>query len=438
MIKNALYAVFFVALGAAGAWMIAASPPASVATAEEWTCGMHPTVVRDRPGQCPICGMDLVPRRSAAAGQANGHNHPAQSIHVDPATRQAIGVRTSLVRHGPLTRRLRFLARVVPDERREAIVTSKYAGWVERIFVNESGQVIRRGERLLSLYSPEVYAGQEELLLAARQGNRSLVESAKERLRSWDVTEGQLKRLLAARRPQRALTRYSPAGGHVLQKHVIDGQYVAAGQPLYQIVDLSRVWVEAEVYEYDVAWLALGQSASLRLAYAPGKSFSGQVAFIYPAVDESSRTVRVRLEFDNPDLVMRPGMFGIVQLEGRPTSDVLHVSDTAVLRSGRRDIVFVAQGHGHFAARDVVLGRAANDGRVGNPFGPAQRRACRHAGPVSPRLRKPASGSPSIRCTSIPASQPASRPASAPAPALPASRPTSAPAPAQPASAAHA
>ena len=359
MIRQLLYAAVLIAFGAVGAWALRPGAPApSSPPGTQWTCGMHPTVIRDAPGPCPICGMDLVERREG------GHVHENGQLYIDPATRQAIGVRTSLVQRGPLTRRLRVLARVVPDERREALVTSKYAGWVEKIFVNESGQAIRRGEPLLSLYSPQVYAGQEELLLAARQGNRTLIASAQERLRSWDMTEGQLKRLLQRRKPRRAVTRYSPTAGHVLKKYIVDGQYVAAGQPLYQIVDLSRVWVEAEVYEYDVAWIDLGQKAELSLAYTPGRAFSGQVVFVYPAVDETSRTVRVRLEFDNPDLVMRPGMFGSVRLAGQHSSDVVHVSDTAVLRSGRRDVVFVALGDGHFEAREVVVGRTADDGRV--------------------------------------------------------------------------
>lgn len=454
--KTKAYALLLIAMLAAGAtgavaaWHVRAGwvPVSDTQNSEEWTCGMHPTVVRSSAGACPICGMDLVLRRTAS--QTN-HNH---LIHVDPAIRQAIGVRTSLVKQGPLTRRLRILARVVPDERRESVVTSKYAGWVEKLYVNESGQVVRPGDPLLLLYSPEVYAGQQELLLAERQGNRALVESAKERLRSLDLTERQLKRILSDGKALRAITRYAQVAGHVLKKHVVNGQYVTVGQPLYQIVDLARVWVEAEVYEYDVAWLRLGQRATLRLEYARDRNFAGRVVFIYPAVDEASRTIRVRLEFDNPDLVMRPGMFGIVQLEGSQSADVLHISDTAVLRSGRRDVVFVALGDGHFEPREVVVGRSADNGRIevrsGLRFGERVVTRSQFLLDSESRLREaidkmlPAASSrpasqpesrpssapasqPAAAAASLPASRPASQPASRPA-SQPASRPTSAPA----------
>ncbi len=421
-------------IGAAGTWMLVSEPAPSVTNEpenEEWTCGMHPTVVRDGPGPCPICGMSLVPRRVATSVHAHDRS-PAQ-IFVDPATRQAIGVRTSRVRRGPLTRGLRVLARVVPDERRETIVTTKYAGWVEKIFVNETGQVIAKGERLLSLYSPEVYAGQQELLLAVRQGNRALADSAKERLRSLDVTRHQLNRILSAGQAQRAISRHSPGDGYVLNKHVVEGQYVAAGQPLYYIVDLSRVWVEADVYEYDVAWLTLGLRATFRLAYAPGETLTGQVGFIYPTVDETSRTVRVRLEFDNPGLIMRPGMFGIVELEGHPTEDVINVIDSAVLRSGRRNIVFVAVGDGHFEAREVSLGRAAANGRVeirsGLRAGERVVTQSQFLLDSESRLREAIDKLRTPSSRPNPSSAPASRPSSASPPPRPASLPATAPAP---------
>ena len=427
MTRTWLFISLGIGLGATGTWVwgLGLAPRVTHETEKEgWTCSMHPTVVRDGPGPCPICGMSLVPRRETSDHLHDAH--PTQ-IYVDPATRQAIGVRTSLVRRGALTRGLRVLARVVPDERRETIVTSKYAGWVEKVFVNETGQMIRKGERLLSLYSPEIYAGQQELLLAVRQGNRALADSAKERLRSLDVDGSQLKRIVAAGKAQRAISRRSPGDGYVLNKHVVEGQYVEAGQPLYYIVDLSRVWVEADVYEYDVAWLSLGLRATFRLAYAPGETLMGQVGFIYPTVDETSRTVRVRLEFDNPDLLMRPGMFGIVELEGHPTEDVIHVRDSAVLRSGRRNIVFVAVGDGHFEPREVHLGRAAANGRVeirsGLRTGERVVTQSQFLLDSESRLREAID---KLRPSSLqpdPASAPASKPSSGPA-ASPASRPS--------------
>ena len=420
------------ALGACFAWWIAAdpggtAPKAEVGHAEEWTCGMHPTVVRDGPGACPICGMDLVPRRQSGSG---GHD---RVLHIDARTRQAIGVQTSRVERGPLSRELRLPAKVVPDERREVIVTSKYAGWIERVFVNESGRKVKKGEPLMSVYSPEVFAGQEELLLARRQGNGALIRSAKERLRLWDISESQLKRIVSSGRPRRAVIRYAPAHGHVLKKSIVPGQYIAAGEPLYQIVDLSRVWVEAEVYEYEVPWLALGNTATLHLAYLPGRAFAGRVAFIYPEVDEMSRTVRARLEFDNPELVMRPGMFGTARLEARHTKEVVHIPDTAVLRTGRRDITFVARGNGHFEPREIVIGRGADGGRVEVMAGLSEGERVVTRGQFlldsESRLREALSKmrQGSLTASSMPSSAPASMPASRPA-SMPASRPALSPA----------
>ena len=436
MLKTVAGGALLFAMGAGLAWWLAVEPRKSgaanaVAHAEDWTCGMHPTVSRDGPGACPICGMDLVRRRSSGTA-ADDH-----AIHVDAATRQAIGVQTSPVTRGPLDRELRLLAKVVADERREVIVTSKYAGWVERVFVNESGREVQKGDALMSVYSPEVFAGQEELLLAHRQGNGALIRSAKERLRLWDLTASQLKRIISAGRPTHAVTRYAPAAGYVLKKSVAPGQYIAAGEPLYQIVDLSRVWVEAEVYEYEVPWLALQQEAILHLAYLPGRALAGRVAFIHPEVDEVSRTVRVRLEFENPDLILRPGMFGTARLDARRTKDVLHIPDTAVLRTGRRDLAFVALGHGHYEPRELVIGRGADGGRVEVLAGLREGERVVTRGQFlldsESRLREALSklrrvgSAPSSRPSSSPASGPSSAPSSSPA-SGPSSAPSSSPA----------
>lgn len=369
-----------------------------------YTCGMHPQVRQDEPGNCPICGMKLTPVKSKGATPAEADDKgpcteeralyyrapmdptyvregPGKSpmgmdlvpvcdegeagvVAVDPEIRQAMGVRTARVAAGPLAHTIRTVARVVPNERREEVVTTKYTGWVEKLFVNETGQFVRRGQALFSIYSPDVVSGQQEYLLAKKRGDTVLQQTAEDRLRFWDLSERQIAAIAELGRPKKAIVVHSPATGYVVMKHVTDGDKVAPGAPLYRIVDLSKIWVQADVYEYELPWLQVDQPASLSLSYVAGRTFEGKVTYIYPTVDERSRTIRVRLEFDNPGLVMRPGMFGSVRIDTKQRDDVLQVPSSAVIRTGTRNLVFVALGEGRFKATEVELGEQGERGAV--------------------------------------------------------------------------
>ncbi|MEQ9497551.1 MAG: efflux RND transporter periplasmic adaptor subunit [Deltaproteobacteria bacterium] len=425
-----------------------------------YTCGMHPQVIRDAPGDCPICGMALVPM-NAQKKVSNGSTEactaeralywrapmdpsyisddPGKSpmgmdlvpvcdasgpgeVAVDPRIMQSMGVRTELVRKGPLHRTVRTVARVEANERREVVVTTKIAGWIEKLFVNETGQFVKRGQPLFSIYSPEVVAGQEEYLLAKRQNNDLLVRSARDRLLFWDFTSRQIEQLEARDRPSKALTIFSPTTGFVVHKNAVDGAKVMPDKALFRIVDLSTVWVQADIYEYEVPWLEVGQPAELQLSYVPGRTFSGKVAYIYPYLDESSRTVRVRLEFENPGLLMKPGMFGTVRIQTEAKEEVVLAPSRAIIRTGRRNLAFVDLGDGTYRSTEVTLGDQGDDALVAILDGlrPGQRIVTSSQflldseSQLNEALKKMTAPPEAEQPASRPASQPASRPSSQP------------------------
>jgi multidrug efflux pump subunit AcrA (membrane-fusion protein) len=333
---------------------------------------MDPAFVRDAPGKSPM-GMDLMPVcPDAARGAAEG------VVVIDPATIQNIGVRTMRVEKRDLSRAIRALGRVAYDERRVAHVHTKVQGWVERLFVDYVGQQVKRGQPLLEIYSPELVATQEELLLAARYreatggspfedvrgGGESLFLATKRRLELWDVPERDIQRLLSSRKVTRTLTLYAPASGVVTRLGVRSGMEVTPNANLYTIADLSSVWVLAEVYEFELPWLAVGQEASVELSYLPGEKLRGPVTYIAPFLDPKTRTVEVRVELDNSERRLKPEMFGNTVIAGVPLKGVLAITSDAVLRSGTRTLVIVALGAGRFEPREIELGLDSGDGWV--------------------------------------------------------------------------
>lgn len=321
--------------------------------AQLWTCGMHPDVVQDHPGQCPICGMDLTPMGETAAS--------ASQIHVPPQLVQTIGVRTEVARKQTIFRHLRAVGEVEVAEDEISVVNLRFGGWVERIAVDRTGDPVRRGQVLFDIYSPELVAAQEELLLAARTDpDGELFASARRKLELWDIAEADIQAVLDAGQPARTLPIRSPDSGYVLHKSVVEGARVSPGSDLYRIGDLARVWVEAEVYEHDAPWVEEGQPAQMELSFMEGEVLQGRVAKIYPTLNEQSRTLTVRLEFDNPGVKLKPGMIATVWIEYRRLEDVLAIPTEAIIHSGRRQLVFVAEGEGHFSPREVSTGLRAD------------------------------------------------------------------------------
>jgi len=335
-----------------------------------WKAPMDPTYVRDAPGKSPM-GMDLVPECPSATSAA-----PEGSLIIDAATVQNIGVRTATVERRDLARSVRAVGRVAYDERRVAHVHTKVQGWVERLFVDFVGQEVKRGEPLLEIYSPELVATQEELLLAARyrdaterspfddvrRGGASLFAATKRRLALWDIPERTIERLLETGEVKRTLTLYAPASGVVTKLGVRSGMEVAPNANLYTIADLSQVWVLADVYEYELPWIAVGQTATVELSYLPGEPIRGDITYIAPFLDPGTRTAEIRLELDNAAGRLKPEMFGNVVIQGAPRPAVLAIPTDAVIRSGTRTIAIIALGDGRFEPRDVELGLDSGDG----------------------------------------------------------------------------
>jgi Cu(I)/Ag(I) efflux system membrane fusion protein len=361
-----------------------------------YTCSMHPQVVQDHPGDCPICGMKLVPMRKqpspvAAKGKNGGERKikyykstmllgeisqtprkdsmgmdmvpvyegedESKTITVDPATVQKMGVRTAVVTKGPLRRIIRTVGAIDYNETALADVTTKFRGWIENLYVDSTGKQVRKGEPLFDIYSPDLYSAQNEYVLALNQAGASgLKASARQKLKLFDISEDQIAQLEKSRQPQRTLRVDAPIDGIVVEKMAVRGQMVEAGMKLYRLADLSIVWVQSQIYEQDLALLKLGQEAEVSLSYLPDRKFSGRVTYIYPTVDEKTRTARVRMEFHNPGLFLKPGMFATVELRAELKPTALLVPDSAVLRSGEKNTVFVALAGGHFEPREVRLG----------------------------------------------------------------------------------
>jgi Cu(I)/Ag(I) efflux system membrane fusion protein/cobalt-zinc-cadmium efflux system membrane fusion protein len=333
---------------------------------------MDPGYVSDKPGKAP-CGMDMVP-----VYEEEGVTAAEGAIAVSPHILQSMGVRTATVDKQPLSRTVRAVGKVVYDERQLSVVTTKVSGWVERLHVKATGDPIRKGQALLSIYSPELVSTQKEYLLALKnrknlekspfpdlkEGAQRLVEAARLRLQYWDIPASEISRLEQTGEVKKNLTLYAPVHGIVAKRNVTEGQMVQPGMPLMEVADLSTVWVEADIYEYELPWIKVGQHALMTLQYIPGEPFHGKVQFIYPYLSGATRTAKVRLSFANPQLRLKPDMFTQVELTQTLSELSLVVPSEAVLDTGERQHVFIALGKGQFEPREVKIGMHADGGRL--------------------------------------------------------------------------
>jgi Cu(I)/Ag(I) efflux system membrane fusion protein len=328
-----------------------------------YTCSMHPSVRGAEPGSCPICSMALMPvfRREIASGE----------IVLDGGRRQRIGVTTARAERRPLAVSVRAVGQVTYDQTRLTEVTLKVGGWIGELFADRLGQRVEEGEPLFTLYSPDLFEAQREYLEAytnQRMGRSAgsatgadyLTEARRQRLRMWDLGPEQVKRLETSRLPLEVVPILAPASGHVIEKNVIAGAAVEPGMTLYRIAGLERVWVEAEVYESELALLRAGDPATVTLPHLPGRSFAGRIAFVYPWLDAATRTGRVRVELPNPGLALKPEMYAEVVFE-RALGERLAVPEEAILYAGDSRYVFLDLGGGRLRPQAVTPGQRAGE-----------------------------------------------------------------------------
>jgi Cu(I)/Ag(I) efflux system membrane fusion protein len=290
-------------------------------------------------------------------------------IAIPPERLQTIGVKYEQVTRRPLEKLIRTVGRVAVDERRLAKVTIKFHGWIEELFVSALGDHVKKGQRLFTIYSPDLVASQEEYLLAVRgqkqmgssefpevaQGSKDLLEASKRRFQLWDITEDHIRELEQTGKVLKALPIHSPITGTVIKKEALAGAHVDPGQELYTIADLSHIWILADIYEYELSFVKAGQRAAVTLTYDPGTVLTGHLGFIYPTLDPKTRTAKVRFELDNADEKLKPDMYANVELRVN-LGTRLAIPQEAIIESGQKQVVFLHHGGGRLEPRLIKTG----------------------------------------------------------------------------------
>ncbi len=334
----------------------AAAGPGSGGEVSHYTCSMHPSVHLHAPGKCPICSMDLTP--------VTRDEEQAGVIHIADQRRGVLGIRTTKVVRAPIDLDIVAKGRLVIDETRLHDIALRIGGFVSELRVNATGQTVARGEPLFTLYSPELYAAEQDYLIArqdldATHGER-LVRAAETRLRLWGLSGDQLAALVQRGEPIERVPFPSPVGGVVIEKNVVDGAAVTMGQRLFRIADLGEIWVEADVYESDLPRITRHMPASITLDYLPGKTFEGTVDSVVPYLDPASRTGRVRIALPNRALELKPDMYATVTFK-LPLGPRLVVPISSVIYTGPRRLVFIDLGNGALRPQPVTIGARSGD-----------------------------------------------------------------------------
>ncbi|HSZ56653.1 MAG TPA: efflux RND transporter periplasmic adaptor subunit [Tepidisphaeraceae bacterium] len=411
-------ALVIVALAAAVSLVLArraaSSPPAAPGESHKqlWHCGMHPQVIEDHPGNCPICGMALTPLNSSASadaaaprkilywwdpmlGPSSMSDHPGKSamgmdlvpvyadsggpeVQIDPAVVQNMGVRTAQVLRAPLKKTVRTIGLLSLPETGMHDVSLKIGGWIDKLYVDQEGMHVQKGQALLELYSPDLQVAGQELISARkalqspgaavpgplREEAQKLLESARRKLTLWDIDDREIDAIAAADEPPKDVVFRSPATGHVEEKAIVQGSSVQPGMKLLRIADHSKAWLDMQIYEDQYPFVEMGQKVVASLDAIPGKTFDGTVTFIYPHLDHMSRTLEVRATLDNPDFQLKPGMYATVEILTKPVADAILCPREAVIDTGTRQIAFIAESGGHFAPRKVRTGLAGDNDLV--------------------------------------------------------------------------
>jgi len=368
-----------------------------------YTCGMHPQIISDEPGLCPICEMKLTPIKNSNQKiderkilyYRNPMNpkvisdHPQKDemgmdyvpvyedeagsegvVTIDPEVQQNMNIKTAVVENKKLSSQVTTNGVIVTDETQEYIVTTKVDGWVEKLYVNYTGQQVSKDAKLMDIYSPMLVSAQQELLTALsyqsslkgsslediRNSSNELLKNAIRKLQLLNVSDSEIARLKETREVKTYITLYAQKSGTVLEKEVIEGQKIMAGEPLLKIANLSNLWLTAEIYEYEIPKVKVGSKANINFNFLSGKTYQGKVSFIYPTLDEQSRTVKVRIDVPNSKGELKPSMFANVIIDGPAFDSSPVIPENAVIRSGKMDMVIVDLGNGKFKPQQVELG----------------------------------------------------------------------------------
>ncbi len=377
---------------------------------------MHPQVIQDHPGNCPICHMKLVPLNVNLSddGQTPGARKilyywdpmlgpssiahaPGKSamgmdlvpvyqddqsagptVRIDPTIVQNMGIRTAPVSQGALQKTVRTVGMLEVPETAQYEINLKISGWITRLYANQEGMHVHKGAPLFDLYSPDLQVAEEELIGAVkslkaldpnasaelRSQSQTMVDSSKQKLRLWDVADQDIDAIASAGVAPPTVPFRNPFEGHVMDKMVVEGSAVQAGTKIMRIEDHSKLWLDAQVYEEDMNQIALGQNVQVTVDAQPGKTYTGPISFIFPHVDQTSRTVLARVTLDNPNHDLSPGMFATASIVTAPLADAVWVPREAVIDTGTRQIAFVTSSPGHFEPRNVRMGLLADDDRV--------------------------------------------------------------------------
>jgi Cu(I)/Ag(I) efflux system membrane fusion protein len=334
-------------------------PPATLAADDEkeilyWVAPMDTNFRRDKPGKSPM-GMELVPVFSDDAG-GDGSN-----VRIAPEVVQNLGVRTASAERSRLWRGIDTVGYVDFDESRVSHIHLRTEGWIEHLVAHSEGERVRKGEKLLELYSPDLVNAQEEFVQALASGNKGLIGASRERLVALGIPADQVKRLEKTRKVQQTISIYSPQDGVVSRLMVRHGMYVTPKDQVMSLADLSSVWLLAEIFESQADWVKVGFPAEVSLAFLPGRTWEGKVEYIYPSLDPKTRTLKARLRFDNPDEALKPNMYANVKIYGGPKEDAIVIPAEALIRTGRESRVVIALGEGRFASRTVTPGIESGD-----------------------------------------------------------------------------
>jgi membrane fusion protein, copper/silver efflux system len=396
-----------------GSYLIFFNNDNSIQTSGEkqlYTCGMHPEIILEEPGNCPICGMNLVPKKGANTASNNSgerkilyyrapmdpneiYDEPGKSkmgmdlvpvyedeggssgvVTIDGAVQQSMNVKIDEVKSKSLSTNIITNGIITTDERNEYLVTTKVNGWIEKLYVNYTGQKVKKGQKLIDIYSPELVAAQQELLTAIGYSeavggsiNKNILESGDalinntiKKLELLDISKSDVDELIRSKEIKKYMTLYAPIDGTVLMKYVIEGEKIAPGKQLMHIADLSNLWLKADIYESELNKVSLGASAEMRLSYKPSSVYKGKVSFIYPTVDPKTRIIQLRINVPNPNDELKPAMFANVTIKGKYLGELPVIDETAVLRSGTKSIVILSLGEGKFRPVGVKLGAYAN------------------------------------------------------------------------------